>query len=321
MKTIATLTLNPTIDISTEVLRIEHTHKMRTAREFFSPGGGGINVSRVLHRLGIEAHSYYLCGGITGDLFESLARSHGLTGTRIPICDHTRTSTAVYETSTGKEYRFVSPGPNVERIEWEACLEAVCGAGHDLVVASGSLPPGVPDDFYAQMARRISRQGGRLVLDSSGAGLGLTLAEAPVFLVKPSLGELQALTHKKLASTQDIAMAAAEIVRAGQAECVMVTMGHQGALMAHEERVCILPSLPVEPKSAVGAGDSFLAAAVFSLAKGQTLDEAFRYGIAAGSAAVISPGAGLAEVNEIERLFKMVPEPLCISAKNGGYDF
>ncbi len=306
MTSIATLTLNPTIDVSYDVDRMFHTRKMRTRNEHYSPGGGGINVARVFVRLGGNARCHYLSGGATGAALDGLLDLHQIVRTRTAIKGHTRISTAAYELESGKEYRFVPPGPVVAPEEWQECLDRLAETECEYLVASGSLPPGVPEDYYARVAELAASRGIRMVLDSSGAGLRDGLAGGRVFLVKPSLGELRQLVGEEIDGTDAVAAAAMNIVRKGQAQLVAVTMGHQGAVLARQAGALFLPALAIEAKSAVGAGDSFLAAMVFALASGKDEVDAFRFGIAAGAAAVLTPGTDLARPDDISRLYPLV---------------
>ena len=306
MARIATLTLNPTIDVAYEVDRVFHTHKMRTLAEIYAPGGGGINVARVAVRLGDDARCIYLSGGATGPAFDGLIAEHGLPGIRIPIAEPTRIAGAVLERETGKEYRFTPLGPRVSEAELQSCINAIAATGCDWFVASGSLSPGIPDDFYAQVARQMHARGIPFVLDTSGAALREGLAGGHVRLVKPSLGELSQLCGRELATHDDISAAAGRIVADGQAELVAVTMGHDGAILATRAGTRFLPTPRVEAASAVGAGDSFLAAMVHALAQGQSEDHALRLGVAAGAAAVLRPGTGLAWPEDIQRLIAQV---------------
>ena len=302
MRDIATLTLNPTIDVSFEVDRVYHTHKMRGRNERHDPGGGGINVARVFVRLGGNARCFYMSGGATGVALDGLLDLHQLVRRKIAIGGENRVATAVLERSTGREYRFVADGPAIAEDEWQECLEILSEARCGYFVISGSLSPGVPEDFYARVVRAVKRGDTRVVLDSSGAGLAGGLAGGGIFLVKPSLGELRGLTGKELATDAEIAAAAGAIVARGQAEHVAVTMGHQGAMLVNAAGVTRLPALEVEAASAVGAGDSFLAAMVFSLAAGDTIEDAFRFGVAGGTAAILTPGTDLARAEDIRRL-------------------
>jgi 6-phosphofructokinase 2 len=186
--------------------------------------------------------------------------------------------------------------------EWQSCLETITEARCDFLVVSGSLPQGVPGDFYAQVANVANKRGIRVILDSSGPGLAQGLAGRGIFLVKPSIGELRGLTSQDLASEDAIAEAAAAIVRRGEAQHVAVTMGRDGGLLANASGELRLPAIPVKAESAVGAGDSFLAAMVHALASGQEAADAFRFGLAAGAAAAVSRGTDLAAPEDIRRL-------------------
>lgn len=306
MKNLATLTMNPTIDVAYEVRRLVHTHKMRTHGDHHCPGGGGINVARVFVRLGGDARCYYLSGGATGVALDGLIDLHQLVRRNIPIDGHTRVATVVLEQETGKEYRLVPAGPTVTAQECERCLESLSHMDCDMLVASGSLPPGVPSDFYASVGKLMRERGVEFILDTSGAALEATLSAGDVRLVKPSLGELQLLCGQELASKKAVAEAAMAIVERGQAELVAVTMGREGAMLARREGTHFLPAVTVDTKSAVGAGDSFLAAMVHALARNLEPIEAFRFGIAAGAAAVLFAGTDLAHQQDIDRLLPLV---------------
>lgn len=301
MDTLATLTMNPTVDLSYEVERVVDTHKMRARDERYSPGGGGINVARIFIRLGGNARCYYPAGGPVGEAFHHLVGAHSLPGRRIEIAGNTRVSMTVLESSTRREYRFVPEGPELAESEWRACLNALGEARCEMLVASGSLPRGVPDDFYARVAAIAREAGIRFALDTSGRGLAGGLAEGGVAIVKPSHGELSQLVGAELATVDDIRAAAAAIVREGRAEIVTVTMGHRGALLVHKEGSLYVPAIPVGAVSAVGAGDSFLAAMLFRLANGAAVEEAFRFAMAAGTAAVCTPGTEMCHPDDIPR--------------------
>jgi 6-phosphofructokinase 2 len=306
MKSIATLTMNPTIDVSYDVDRVIHTHKMRTRNERYDPGGGGINVARVFCRLGGTVRCVYLAGGATGVALDGLVEELNLPRLRLEIAEPTRVASAVHECETGKEYRFTPPGPRITPEECARCLEALREVECDYFVASGSLPPGIASDFYARVGAIMRERGIAFVLDTSGAALKQTLPAGGVHLVTPSAGELRDFVGRELATPEEVGAAAMEIVRAGQAELVAVTLGHNGGVLAWAEGATFLPAVAIEARSAVGAGDSFLATMLFALASGRDPVEAFRYGMAGGAASVLNPGTGLAHPDDIERLFRMV---------------
>lgn len=301
---IATLAMNPAIDADFEVAKVTSTHKLRCSAERYQAGGGGINVAAVLARLGGQAVGHYLSGGATGATLERLLDAHGFAHRPVPIAGNTRICCNVVELESGQEFRFVPPGPTVSESEWRAALAALGDAECQLLVASGSLPPGVPDDFYARMTQVARANGMRMVLDTSGEPLRQGLGAGGIYLAKPSENELEQFAGRELSTLDAIAAAAMEIVDAGLAELVAVTLGADGGGLASREGWRYLPAFKVEAKSAVGAGDSFVAAMVHKLALGAEPFEAFRYGMAAGAAAVMTPGTQMCDAADVERLYR-----------------
>jgi 6-phosphofructokinase 2 len=303
MTDIVTLTLNPALDVSTTVEQVTDTRKLRCGPALKHPGGGGINVARVVSRLGGDCVAVYLAGGPLGQELRRLVDEERVRGVAIEIADETRESFSVYERSTGRQFRFVLPGPTVGDAEWRQCALRI-GAFEPpprYLVLSGSLPPGVPADVYATLARAARAKGTRVVLDTSGPALRAAL-DAGVFLVKPSLGELCELAGRPLAGEDEWRAAALEIVREGRAQVVVLTLGERGALLASAAGVLRAQALPVPVSSAIGAGDSFVAGFVWALNRDAALDDAFRYGLAAASASLASAGTGLCRKEDIERL-------------------
>ena len=303
MKPIVTLTLNPSIDGAAEADIVRPVHKIRTSGERYDPGGGGINVARVVQELGGATSAIYLAGGATGGVLDDLLDTAAVPRRRIPIRDHTRISHAVYERSSSQEYRFVPAGPQIEESEWRALLALLEELECSYLVASGSLPRGAPEDFYATVGDMARRKGIKLVLDTSGAALRAGLTRG-VHLLKPSLGELESLVGRKLPDPAAQEMAAQELVSSGAAELVALTLGRDGALLATSGGALRLAALKVVAKSAVGAGDSFVAAMTLGLAQGRSAEDAFGYGMAAGAAAVLSAGTGLCRREDVERLYE-----------------
>jgi 6-phosphofructokinase 2 len=306
MKTIVTFTPNPAIDGSSDALKVRPTHKVRTTNTRYDPGGGGVNAARVIQRMGGNVRAVYLAGGATGGVLDSLLERDGVARTRIDIADHTRISQAVHETQTGLEYRFVPDGPLVSEAEWQRALETMAEVDCDYLVLSGSLPRGVPADLYARIVKALRRRDCRVILDTSGAALRATLAGGGVYLVKPSRGELEQYAGHALADDDALAATALQIVREGFASHVAVTLGHLGALLVSEGEQLRLPAIAVEVRSAVGAGDSFVGALTYALAAERSVEHAFRLGLAAGTAAVMSPGTGLCQPADVEALFARI---------------
>ena len=307
MTSVLTVTLNPSVDIFSEAELVRPVRKIRTQNERRDPGGGGVNVARIVTVLGGDAEAVFLAGGATGALLDTLLGREGVRRRVVPSAADTRIAFTVFERSSGLDYRFVSTDFAVNEEELKPCLDAVEAHRGRYVVASGSLPKGAPPDIYAQMADTASRKGARFVLDSSGDGLRTTLEKTKVFLVKPSLGELEQLVGGKL-DENGVRAAAAGLVEKGAAEIVAVTLGAQGALLASASGILRMAAPHVKVRSAVGAGDSFVGAMVWALANGWALQDAFRFGIAAGGAAVMTPGTQLCRVEDVRSLYPRVGE-------------
>lgn len=302
-RSILTLTINPALDVSTSTERVIPGHKLRCGPTMLDPGGGGVNVARVVQRLGGQAVAVYAAGGPTGQAYRQLLDREGVVARIVNIGGSTRESFTVDETSSGEQFRFVLQGPSLQEPEWRDCLAAVDSLGVEggLLVASGSLPLGVPDDFYARVARIAKQHGMRCVVDASGPALRAALDEG-VYLIKPSLRELSELIGTALGSEQDQVAAAQQLVADGRAEVVALTLGAAGAILVTAEGVLRQANPEVEVKSTVGAGDSFLAAFVLRIAQARAVEEAFRAAVAAGSATAMTPATELCHRADVERL-------------------
>ena len=309
MRPIVTLTINPTIDAFCRTDRVIPVRKVRTHGEHYVPGGGGLNASRMIRELGGATVAFYMAGGLTGQALEGMVERTGLAAVRMPMTGLTRVSHVVLEESTGQEYRFTPEGPEVDEAEWRHCLEVLAVVEAPYVVASGSLAPGIPADFYAQVARLVKERGGRMVVDSSGPPLREALAEG-VHLIKPSRGELESLLGRKAASVEEAGALALEVVESGRAEVVALTLGADGAILATRDGTVRLTSPKVETRSAVGAGDAFLGAMIHAIASGQPLAKAFALGVAAGAATAAASGTALATRAQIEGLLPEVTTQL-----------
>lgn len=303
MTRIATLTFNPALDLFTTTERVVDTHKLRCGLAQRHPGGGGINVARVLHRLGADCVAVYPAGGPSGALLRELLDAEQVRSHCVTIAGETRESFSVHELASGRDWRFVLPGPELSPAEWQACWDAMqaLATGTGWLVASGSLPPGAPADCHARLARLARERQWRLVVDASGPALAAALA-AGVYLAKPSLRELRELSGRPLLAPGDWLAAARELVRDGRAEIVAVSLGARGALLATREGAFRAEGLAVHVASTIGAGDSFTAGLLWALDAGEPVDEALRYAVAAGSAALLTPGTALCQPADVRRL-------------------
>lgn len=309
MPHIVTLTLNPAMDLTTAVATVEPTRKLRCSLPRYDPGGGGINVARVVRNLGGEALAVYPAGGPFGDMLERILADLQLPQRAVPISADTRESFTVDETATGQQYRFVLPGPALTAQEQQACLEAIALAAPrpDWLVLSGSFPPGMQKDFLARFAALARQLGACLALDSSGEALRDAAALGGIDLLKPSLSELAVLVGRPLEDAAAQEAALQTLIEQGMARMIVLSLGDEGAVLAHAGGIERFAALQVPVSSAVGAGDSMVGALVLALARGWPAREAVRFAIAAAAATVMRPGTGLCERAEVEQLYRSLP--------------
>lgn len=307
MRDILTITMNPAVDITTSAATVAPTHKIRCGASQRHPGGGGINVARVVQRLGGDCAALFPVGGSSGEVLKHLLDEENINKLCVPISGETRESFSVNESSTSNEYRFVLPGPDMAPAEWQACIDLMTSLQPSprYVVASGSLPPSVPVDFYARLAKLARAMGTQVVLDTSGPALAAALEEG-VFIVKPSLRELRELVGRPLETQAQWLEAAHDLVNRGKTHIVVLSLGEGGAWLVTASESCFAPALPVQVVSTIGAGDSFVGGMVWALSQGLPVRESFRYGMAAASAAVLSVGTGLCSQADVIRLHDQV---------------
>lgn len=302
-----TFTPNPALDITTSVDQLVDAHKLRCDAPQVHPGGGGINVARVLHRLGADVLALYAAGGSTGARVHALLQAEGVPDDALAVATDTRESFTVHERSSGREYRFVLPGPNLSASDWQACLARLDALEPFAawVVSSGSLPPGVGNDGHAQVARLAQRRGARAVVDSAGPALQAAL-QAGVWLCKPSLRELADLVGSALHTPMQQKQAAQTLIAQGQAHMVALSLGGEGAMLVTAQDCLLAEALPVVAASSVGAGDSFLGGLVWALDAGHTFHEALATAVAAGTSAVMAKGTTLCQADAVRSLRQQV---------------
>jgi 6-phosphofructokinase 2 len=308
MSKIITITLNPALDKSSYAKQVQPERKIRCSKPYYEPGGGGVNVSRAIKKLGGDSCAWLLAGGPSGERLCDLLKEEGVHFDAMKTQNWTRENLMVMEENTGNQYRFGMPGPEVYEEEWKQCLEKLEKIPDaklpQYVVASGSLPPGVPNDFYLQVAEIANRRKFRLVVDTSGEAL-LKAAGEGVYLLKPNLNELAALAGKEDVSVMEQEQLAQQILDEGKCQVLVVSLGPRGAMVASKESgISYIVSPAVRQQSAVGAGDSMVGGMVLSLIKGCSLEDVVRYGVAAGTAATMTPGSELCRKEDTDKIFQ-----------------
>ncbi len=307
MQDILTITLNPAVDKNASIDHVVPERKLRCSVPSFEPGGGGINVSRAIYKLGGQSTTLYLAGGPSGLILEQLLGAEGIKQQRVPIEEWTRENLIVSEKATGQQFRFGMPGPSVQPEEWRSVLafleETTPAPGY--IVASGSIPPGVPEDAYAQIARLAKKRGSRFILDTSGKALKAAI-KSPFYLLKPNIAELAFLEGAPIEDEEHLESAAQKLIKNGCCEFVVVSLGAGGAYLS-SKNACIRITAPTVPiQSKVGAGDSMVAGLTLALAKGNSIEDSAMFGVAAGSAAVMTPGTQLCRSADTDRLFEQI---------------
>ena len=305
---VLTLTVNPALDLYTSVDHIESNEKLRCKALKKDPGGGGVNVSRVIKRLGGESTAVYTRGGYTGDMFFDLLKKENVKQDPVKVKNDLRQNFAVTENSTGNLFRFGMPGPELKDSEYADILDKIDEyAEANFLVASGSLPPRAPVDFYAQVARSASKNNIKFILDTSGKAYSGVLEEG-VFLLKPNIRELQDLTGRNAETEEEQKELLLKVLNENNVEVVVASLGARGAFLATKNSVQHFPAPSVEHISSIGAGDSMVAGIVYSLSQGNPIDMAILYGLACGSATIKSPGTELLQRKDAEYLYKQLLE-------------
>ncbi len=303
MSKVATLTLSPSIDASSTIERLEPQLKMRCSAPTIEPGGGGVNVARAVVQLGGHAVAVAALGGPMGALLASSLRRSGVEVERVNVRGATRQDFAVTDLSDGSQYRFIHPAPPMTAGEWRRCLRIAARAarGADWFVASGSVPEGVPLDAFAVLAQTMRDLHVPVLVDSSGPALRAAI-DAPIDVVKPSINELRGVCGGELRSLDEFEAAARRLVDDGCCGAIVVSLGDAGALAVPRRGSSFVVRGPaVRAVSTSGAGDSMVAGIGLSLAAGGRFVDAVRFGVAAGTAAVLVPGTGLCHRADVER--------------------
>lgn len=302
---IVTVTLNPCIDKSSKVEKMKPESKLRCTEVVHEPGGGGINVSKALKKLETASFALFPAGGHNGAMLQSLLKKDGLLHHAVNTEVETRENWIVLETTTNNQYRYTFPGLSVEEKAIVALIDDIKAFAPSYIVASGSLPPGLPPYFYGLIVKTANALGAKCIVDTSGEALE-ALRGRKAFLIKPNIGELCKLLGKDYIDKADVPHAARQVLRDGFAEMAAVSMGPLGAWLVTESEQFFAPAPDVPKRSTVGAGDSMVAGITYMLQKGGNLLDAISMGVACGSAATMNEGSQLFNAEDAYRLYHQV---------------
>jgi 6-phosphofructokinase 2 len=304
---IVTLTINPALDKSVKIDGIVPDHKLKCHSVNYQPGGGGINITRVLNRLGVTSFAVFPYGGNSGMSLNELLIKENIKPESIPIKAWTRENLSVIETNTGLQYRFGMPGnilSDSELIEIEAALEKLLEE-NDLFVLSGSIAKEMPIDYYVKLIRRLADKNIKVVLDTSGPALNEALKEN-IYLIKPNQRELAQLAGKDFLSREEQEKFALEIIKSQKVMYVVVSLGARGAFIASNDGITYQTTPSVSVKSTIGAGDSMVAGLIYAIQNNCSAELMLKWGVACGVAATMNEGTGLANKENIDKVFTML---------------
>jgi len=302
---IYTITLNPALDRTIWVKKINYDDSNRIEKEEKYAGGKGIDVSRVLGKLDCVNHALGFLGGYTGMEVEGLLLQEGIYCDFTPIANDTRTNIVLNVSETEQQILFSASGPEIRPAELTAFFQKLEQLQTPEIVAiSGSLPEKLSPIIYARSIEILKRKNARVLLDTDGENLRVGITAKPA-LIKPNIHELSRLVKRDLTRFPDI-LAAAEEIQHGGIDIVLVSMGAEGILLvnSHEKILAVPPQVTVV--NTVGAGDSAVAGFIFGLANGLSLPESLKYAVAAGTATTLQPGTALAQREDIEDIVPKV---------------
>ena len=307
MEAVLTITLNPAIDKNFMVDRLVPDHKLRCGNPKVDPGGGGVNVARAINRLGGRAVAMVVAGGRNGKYLTDMLEEQGLETRCIDAGMETRENITISETASNKQYRLVMDGPSMGKDIQDAVLSTLQSLDPfpGIVVASGSLPPGTPEDFFARIGAIVSQKKSKYILDTSGKALEAGAGQG-VYLLKPNLRELSILSGREELVLDQVDDAADVLIKKGIAQVVVVSLGPGGAMLVHKDGYRHIPAPTVPRKSTVGAGDSMVGGMVHAMQMGLGLDEIVMMGVACGTAATMNEGTQLFRKEDAERLFEWI---------------
>ncbi|MCA6421405.1 MAG: 1-phosphofructokinase family hexose kinase [Flavobacterium sp.] len=302
-KTIVTLTINPSLDKSTHFAKLVAEQKIRCEKPRYDAGGGGINVSKAIAKLGGSSTCIFTSGGSSGEMLEDLIEKEKLESSVIKTKNWTRENFIAFDTSTQSQYRFGFPGNELYNDETAKIIEIVSTLNAEYLVISGSLNEGLPTNFYQKIAKTAKASGIKVIVDTSGEPLQKVL-ETGVYMIKPNIGELAKLIGVERLEFPEVEKAAKDLIEKGSSKIVVVSLGADGAILVSKDEYHFIKAPKVDKKSTVGAGDSMVGGMVWALSQNKTLKEVIQMGVCCGTAATMNEGTQLFKVEDVMRMFE-----------------
>ena len=304
---IITLTINPALDKSAKIDQLVPEQKLKFHSIEFQAGGGGVNISRVLHTLGIKNNCMFTCGGDTGKTLEHLLLDEKLDITPIPVKSWTRENLAVVDAKTDLQYRFGMPGPGLSTTEIKTIKNTLnkLVTDNSMLIISGSIPESMSPEFYVELINNLTAKNVKLIVDTSGEALKASLKK-PVFLMKPNQGELAQLAGKDFLTKTEQEAFAMQLIKNKNAKYIVVSLGARGAFLASDEGIFYQNTPSVKVKSTIGAGDSMVAGLVYAIEQGLSSNEILKWGVVCGVATTMTGGTNLATKENIEIVLNLL---------------
>ncbi len=301
---ILTITLNPCVDKSSVVPLFKPESKLRCAEVVNEPGGGGINVSKALKKLSTPSVALFPAGGHNGNMLCSLLKEEAIEFHAVDTAVETRENWIMLEESTNHQYRFTFPGREVQEATVKTLVDQIRNFSPSYIIASGSLPLGLPDYFYGLIVKNAKAVGAKCIVDTSGPALQ-ALQGKGAYLIKPNIGELCKMLNIELLEKEEVPDAAQQAIRDGYAELIAVSMGADGAWLISNTEKYFAAAPKVKKKSTVGAGDSMVAGITYMLQQNKSLKEVITFAVACGSAATMNEGTQLFNYADVMQLFSL----------------
>ena len=300
---IVTLTINPSLDKSTHFTGLVPEQKMRCENPRYDAGGGGINVSKAISKLGGTTTCVFTSGGAIGEMVTEILLKIGIENVPIKTKNWTRENFIAFDNATKAQYQFGFPGNAFSEEEKEVILQTIKDLPSDYLVISGSLNEGLPTNFYQKIAEIAKKLGTKVIVDTSGEALQKVL-ESGVYLIKPNIGELAKLIGVERLELTEVENAAKKLIENKSAEIIVVSLGAEGAILVTKEETHLVKAPKAEKRSTVGAGDSMVGGMVWALSQSKTLKEVIQIGVCCGTAATMNEGTQLFKVEDVMRLFE-----------------
>ncbi len=302
---IVTLTINPSLDKSTHFTGLIAEQKIRCEKPRYDAGGGGINVSKAISKLGGNSICVFTSGGSTGEMLEELVAKEKIESIAIKTKNWTRENFIAFENKTKAQYRFGFPGNEFLDAEKDKILQTIKELKTDYLVISGSLNEGLSTNFYQKIAEIAKESNIKVIVDTSGEALQKVL-ETGVYLIKPNIGELAKLIGVERLELPEVEKAAKKLIEDKSAKIVVVSLGADGAILVSNNETHLVKAPKVEKKSTVGAGDSMVGGMVWALSQNKTLKEVIQIGVCCGTAATMNEGTQLFKVEDVMKLLEEI---------------